>query len=237
VTDANPNDYSRDGASPGGTRPPGASTAVGDHADRAQVDRLLVERALKGDGAAWNAIVERYGALAFGTARRAGLDRDEAEDVMQAVFTSLVRSLGTLRDSGALASWIATSARRAAWRAARRARATRTGADLEQAATGVDLFAADAALERRVLVERALGAIDDRCGALLQALFLSAREPDYTSLAARFGIALNSVGPIRNRCLRRLLEALEALGFEPSSLGISSNNGARHRTDAPPTGS
>jgi DNA-directed RNA polymerase specialized sigma24 family protein len=104
---------------------------------------------------------------------------------------------------------------------------------LAQDVAAGDSATADAALERRLLVEQALAAIDDRCRALLQALFLGAREPDYTSLAARFGIALNSVGPIRNRCLRRVLEALAAIGYEPASLGISLRNGPEHRTEVP----
>jgi len=199
-------------------------------------DSELVNRALCGDNAAWGAIVDRYGGLAFALARRAGLSRSDAEDVAQSVFTALVRSLATLRDGESLAGWIATSVRRAAWRESRRARSMR-GSDALDAAepAEAEVGAADeaSALERRSIVLRALGSIDERCQHLLQALFLGASEPDYHAIGQRFGIAPNSVGPIRNRCLRRLLEALERLGFEPASLGTPVESALNPRTESP----
>ncbi len=186
-------------------------------------DSMLVERALRGDQSAWSAIVERYGGLAFATARRTGLGRSECEDVVQSVFVALVRSLGSLRDGESLAAWISTSARRAAWRALRTARASPTQPmvdDPSAALTRSELAEAGdltATEERTALIRAALDSIDERCRHLLQALFLGAREPDYRAISERFGIALNSVGPIRNRCLRRLLEALKDLGYEPST--------------------
>jgi len=199
-------------------------------------DRELVERALRGDNAAWGAIVDRYGGLAFAMARRAGLGRNDEEDVAQGVFATLVRSLAGLRDTASLAGWVATSARRAAWRAARRSRLDRGSPAAEDAADD-DADARDLAdaVERRRLVEQALGSIDERCRHLLQALFLGAGDPDYQAIGARFGIAPNSVGPVRNRCLRRMLEALEALGFEPGEHGLSEVNPRIPRTD-PSTG-
>jgi RNA polymerase sigma factor (sigma-70 family) len=240
VADRNPLDSNRDGDPPDDEATGEATGEAADErptSDRASVDRALVERALKGDAQAWGAIVERYSGLAFGTARRVGLDREEAEDVVQTVFTSLVRSLGTIRDPGGLASWIATSARRAAWRTARRSRAARGGVELAHETAANESAAADAALERRLLVEQALSAIDERCRALLQALFLGAHEPDYTSLAVRFGMSMNSVGPVRNRCLRRVLEALERLGYQPADTGNSWRNESDRRTKSPRAGS
>lgn len=184
-------------------------------------DRQLLDRALRGDGRAWDAIVDRYGGLAFATARRAGLDRTDAEDVAQSVFAALVRSLASVRDADRLAAWIATSARREAWRMARRRRDARATEDIGSHVLAEDDGSEEAALlERRTSVEHALRSIDERCRELLQALFLGAHEPDYAAIGHRFGIAVNSVGPIRNRCLRRLLEALERLGFEPATHGL-----------------
>ena len=187
--------------------------------ERPNPDQVLVERALRGDDAAWQAIVDRYAGLAFATARRCGLDRPSAEDVAQSVFASLVKSLATLRDSGSLAGWIVTTSRRAAWRVARQAQQARQARDL-LASAPVEEPLADpaeeiAAFERRSQVRTALSMIDERCRALLQALFGGTGDPDYAAIGTRFGIAVNSVGPIRNRCLQRLLEALEKVGFRP----------------------
>lgn len=160
---------------------------------------------------------------------------------MQSVFGTLVRSLATLRDAESLAGWIATSVRRAAWRESRRLRSIRGGDALEQAApadasaeTSLDEASA---LERRTMVLRALGAIDERCQHLLQALFIGAAEPDYRAVGERFGIAPNSVGPIRNRCLRRLLESLERLGYAPARAGLPAESAANPCTETRPDAS
>lgn len=211
----------------GARRPRGATTVKSSRylrevSEDPPSDSVLVQQALRGDQAAWGAIVERYGGLAYATARRTGLGRGECEDVVQSVFVALVRSLGSLRDAESLAAWVSTSARRAAWRAARVARASPTQPLIEDSAAAAaeadrtDATDAISAEERGAVIRAALDSIDERCRHLLQALFLGAREPDYRAIGERFGIALNSVGPVRNRCLRRLLEALKNLGFEPS---------------------
>jgi RNA polymerase sigma factor (sigma-70 family) len=190
-------------------------------------DRVLVDGALKGDARSWNAIVSRYGGLAFATARKVGLSRDEAEDVSQTVFTALVRSLATLRDGKRLGGWILVAARREAWRVSRLRK--RMGNDLPEAERLTDDAEAhfghgqeeEQAFVRRQVVGQAFAALDERCRELLRALFLGAQEPDYAAVAARFDLALNSVGPIRNRCLRRMLDLLKSAGFEPSEHGFA----------------
>jgi len=183
-------------------------------------DRMLVAQALSGSATAWEALVDRYGALVYSTIRKAGVPRSEAEDVAQEVFQQLLRSLGTVREIERLAGWIATVASREAWRSNRNARRLRvqSGDAREREANRDDEAGA---LERRSLVSAALGAIDERCQALLRIMFLSGEEQGYSAVAKQFGITENSVGPIRNRCLRRLLAVLEELGFEPSEHGFS----------------
>lgn len=181
---------------------------------------MLVAQALSGSATAWEALVDRYGALVYSTIRKAGVPRSEAEDVAQEVFQQLLRSLGTVREIERLAGWIATVASREAWRSNRNARRLRvqSGDAREREANRDDEAGA---LERRSLVSAALGAIDERCQALLRIMFLSGEEQGYSAVAKQFGITENSVGPIRNRCLRRLLAVLEELGFEPSEHGFS----------------
>lgn len=197
-----------------------------DVADSSETDPQLVARALGGNVAAWQALVERYGGLVFATARKAGLSRDDAEDAAQTVFASLLQSLGAVRDVERLAKWLIVTTKREAWRMQRvRKRHTGGGSDVIDAVAeerrAVDEGDEESARhERRQTVLRALGSIDARCQELLRAMFLGAGEGDYTAISERFGIAANSVGPIRNRCLRRLLGALEELGFEPSEHGF-----------------
>jgi RNA polymerase sigma factor (sigma-70 family) len=195
-------------------------------------DAALVARALGGDRRAWDEIVQKHGGLVFATARRAGLTRDDAADVAQSVFAALLRSLGRVRDGERLVAWLVTSTKRESWRVGR-SRARRAGGDdaLAGVAAPDDASAEIAAVDRRRTVAAALASIDERCREILRALFFGGGEQDYTAIGARFGIAVNSVGPIRNRCLRRMLEALQALGFEPSQHGFPVPTTATEATD------
>jgi RNA polymerase sigma factor (sigma-70 family) len=193
--------------------------------DSTESDAALVARALAGRAEAWHALVERYGGLVFATARKAGLSRDDAEDAAQTVFASLLQSLAAVRDVQRLSKWLIVTTKREAWRL-QRVRRRHAGAGEEIDAASDERRANEegdddaSRHERRQTVLRALGSIDERCQELLRAMFLGAAEGDYSAIGARFGIAVNSVGPIRNRCLRRLLAALDELGFEPSEHGF-----------------
>lgn len=141
----------------------------------------------------------------------------------QTVFANLVRSLARVRDAERLPAWLITTTKREAWRVAR-SRSPQAGAlELDATASGTIEAEADAH-ERRLTVHAALAQLDSRCSDLLRALFLGAADADYTEIGLRFGIAENSVGPIRNRCLRRLLAALEELGFEPTEHGFADSS-------------
>lgn len=184
-------------------------------------DRMLVTRALSGDAAAWEALVDRYGGLVYATVRKAGVPRSDAEDVAQEVFRHLLRSLGSVREIERLPGWIVQVARRESWRANRAAARPdrRQPSGTQDPASGPQEDDHDR-FERDCMVRAALGAIDERCQSLLRVLFLSGEEAGYASAARQFGITENSVGPIRNRCLKRLLAALDELGFRPGDHGF-----------------
>jgi DNA-directed RNA polymerase specialized sigma24 family protein len=74
---------------------PGAPS-VGTDAD------LVARFAANRDEAAFAAIVERYGPLVLGVARRILRDPDAADDVFQATFLALARSAAAVRRPGGL---------------------------------------------------------------------------------------------------------------------------------------
>lgn len=70
------------------------------------------------------------------------------------------------------------------------------------------------ALERQAILEVALEHLDSRCAALLRALFFEPENKSYKQIAKDLGVAANTLGPLRSRCLERLRKVLEELGYE-----------------------
>ena len=178
-------------------------------------DAALVQACIGGEAGAWDELVERYGRLVSASARRCGLGPEDADDVFQNVFTIMLRRLETLRDQTRLSSWLITTTYRESWRLAR-ARRDATTAELDDQIRDRGEAPPDeiARLEREHLVHAALRRIDERCRNLLTALFLDASEPSYEEIAARFGMAIGSIGPTRARCFRTLEGVLAEVGID-----------------------
>jgi RNA polymerase sigma factor (sigma-70 family) len=180
-------------------------------------DAALVCACLDGEAAAWNALVARYQRLVFTIALRCGLDESAAADVFQVVFERLHVSLPRLVQPDRLQAWIVTTAKREAIRSSQRAR--RTVSLDDPAGETVALLAADDPLPDAVVedlrsldrLRDALARLDERCRALLTALFLEPGdvEPSYREIAERLGMRIGSLGPTRARCLEKLRQLME----------------------------
>ncbi len=177
-------------------------------------DPALIEACLRGDRGAWELLVDRYSRLVWSIPRKYGLTQDDAEDVHQTVFASLVHHLGDLRDRERLSSWLITTATRECWRLRRSATSRRTVSS-EQAleeAVEVPLPETDVADEQRQLVREGLERLNERCKHLLQVLFALPDEPHYPRIAEQLEIPVGSIGPTRARCLAKLEAILRTLG-------------------------
>jgi len=178
-------------------------------------DEALVQACLGGDQRAWDELVDRYGRLVYAIPRRMGLSPMDADDVFQEVFATLVRSLGSLRDQRRLAGWLITTTRRECWRRGRAAAQRRETEMAETIADGGSEPIDDVVRwEREQAVRQALRRLDERCRALLTALFLEASAPSYEEIAAHLGMPVGSIGPTRARCFRKLDAILRELGFD-----------------------
>lgn len=178
--------------------------------------RLLTD-CLNGDEKAWTTLVDRYSRLVYSIAYRTGLDRDDADDAVQGVFTIVLRRLESLQDVDRFSSWIITVAHRECWRVAKTRRDTplpdtHDPADPEPA---IDKLVAD--WEQASLVHDALERLDTRCRTLIEMLFLREPRPPYDAISDALGIAVGSIGPIRARCLKRLRGHLASLGVIESA--------------------
>lgn len=179
-------------------------------------DAELVRRCLDGDRLGWADLLGRYGDLIYGLFHRAGLDKTSAADGFQEVSILLWKSLKKLRRAESLVPFIATTAKRIAWRMKQRAR-TRGDRDATaarpEADPGAGPEASIARLEEEQQVREALATLGERCRRLLAALYFQASEGGYDEIAERLGIPRGSIGPTRQRCLEGLRRELVARGF------------------------
>lgn len=164
-----------------------------------------VDAARRGVSSAWTAIFRRYNRLVVATARRYGLNLAECEDTAQTTWLSLYQHIDQLRDDAALAGWLVTTAAREAQRSARRrTRETPTESIQDQAEVDspdvVDLLTRRASVEA---MRRCIGRLPKREREVVESL-LDPQTLSYQQIGTRLGMPIGSIGPIRQRALRRL---------------------------------
>jgi RNA polymerase sigma factor (sigma-70 family) len=189
----------------------------------------LVGDALRGDQAAWRALVDRYARLVHSVPVRYGLTPEEVDDIGQEVFLALARNLHTIDDPERLPGWLVTTARRLSWRT--RSRQHRESPDVAADLSEQDTLAGRppfgtpppslaqlmAGWERQEMLGRALTQLRARCRELITLLFLAPDEPSYDEISERLDISKGSIGPTRTRCLAQLRAILTGLGYDADS--------------------
>ncbi len=176
-------------------------------------DPQLVQQCLRGEQRAWDKLVDQYGRLVYSIPKRHGLTDADSEDVLQAVFVALFRTLNTLKDQTRLSAWLITTAHRESWRIGKRSGKPN---DLDDRIADVGSQSDEQLMrwERQHLVHLGLERLGGQCEALLRALFLSQVEVNYEAIAERLGMKVGSIGPTRARCFRKLERILLELGLE-----------------------
>lgn len=172
-------------------------------------DERLIDGCLRGSERSWAQLVGRYERMVFSIARSEGLDRTDAEDLVQQVFLQLVSSLESLRETTKLPGWLATVTRRQAWRkrdAKRRLEPSDPSDDDLDLPDEEDPVGRSADL---ITLVAALEELGGRCDCLLRRLYLSDADPSYEVVAAELDIPVGSIGPTRARCLEKLRTILE----------------------------
>jgi RNA polymerase sigma factor (sigma-70 family) len=178
-------------------------------------DSALVRACLGGDVAAWGELVRRYGRLVYSIPRRYGLSSLDADDVFQNVFTIVLRRLGELRNRTCLAAWLITITQR---EVQRYCRSERPVFELDESLMDEKdaPFEELERFERAQIVRRALNRLAPRDRDMLTAL-MQDPTPSYEDLAARFGLAVGSIGATRARCFKKLESVLTGMRFECES--------------------
>lgn len=180
---------------------------------RDETDAGMLAACLAGDQRAWDTLVERYTRLVYSIALKSGLGEQDAADVVQNVFTIVLRRLESLQQPDRFSAWLITTTHRESWRFKKAQREVGL-------ADGVEPINPDPAAEERIiawehasLTHEALHMMDERCQRLLTLLFLRDERPGYEEISADLGLAVGSIGPIRARCLRRLKKRLADVGI------------------------
>jgi RNA polymerase sigma-70 factor (ECF subfamily) len=168
----------------------------------------LAARALAGDAAAWEAIVERHWKSVWALSRRIVRDLHGAEEVTQETFLLIQERLAEYRGHGPLCGWIHTICRRQAFdELRRRGRLAREVSIEERAEPGGGVGPAEEGWVRHIDLERALARLDEdeRDAVLMRAIGYTSEE-----LGQMLGVAPTTVRSRIARARARLAGQLEA---------------------------
>lgn len=150
---------------------------------RARVPALLAA-AGSGDGAAWSELVDLVSPFLWGLVASYGVELTAREPIVQSVYEHLVRNLDRIRDEDTLRTWVLKDA-------TRELRASAADAGPAQP-TPYGYYEVDRAMNRLSTTE-------------LHLLRLTLRhDATYADIAESLRMPAGSVGPTRDRVLRKL---------------------------------
>lgn len=179
-------------------------------------DARLVKRCRAGDQAAWDELVDRYQRLIYAIPRRAGLSEEQAADVFQEVFVTLLEKIDAIEQPDRIRSWIVTTAKFKTWGIIRGSKGhyspeTEEEMEAEMAAIRDQGPLADdmlIELEEQHLIRAALERIEERCRTILSMIYLTDPAASYAEVAIAIGVGETSISPLRSRCLKKLEKEL-----------------------------
>jgi len=179
-------------------------------------DARLVRECIAGSEEAWRALIFKYKNLIFSIPVKYGFSADDSTDIFQAVCLDLLSELPKLRKVKALPKWIMQITAHKCFH--RKQQQQRTDV-LDPAAKEFEKSTPSRAedilreAEDEQSLRQAMAELPPRCRQLVQMLFYDEPVRSYQEIAATLGIAVGSIGFIRQRCLERLRKRLLEAGF------------------------
>ena len=182
----------------------------------ARTDADLVNKCRRGDSAAWNTLVDRYQRLIFAIPRRAGLSEEQAADVFQEVFLTLVEKIDAIEQPEKIRSWIVTTAKFKTWAVIRGSKGHYSPETEEEMEAEMANIADRSPLADDLLIEleeqhsirTALKLLEERCRQILSMIYLCDPAASYAEVAVAIGVGETSISPLRSRCLKKLEKVL-----------------------------
>jgi RNA polymerase sigma factor (sigma-70 family) len=164
----------------------------------------------EGEHAALDDLVRSLTPVLWHVVRAYGLEKEQAEDVVQTAWLTLVRRHETIADPQAVAAWLTTTARREAWRVSRvSSRAVPLGDEVIEARVPHQKDAESEVVtnDEQDRLWAHVSQLSPRCQRLMRIVAFDDR-PDYAGIAQELGMPIGSIGPTRGRCLDKLKHLL-----------------------------
>ena len=179
-------------------------------------DTRLVRECLRGNEEAWSVLIDKYKNLIFSIPIKYGFSPDDSTDIFQAVCLELLADLPKLRKPKALPKWIMQITAHQCFHRRRQQRRMESADSDEQllelsTEPRTDLLLRQA--EEEQALREAISGLPPRCRELIRMLFFEEPAREYREAAASLGIAVGSIGFIRQRCLEKLRRRLAEMGF------------------------
>lgn len=182
----------------------------------------LLEAAALGDESCWAALVDRFSRLVWSVAWGFNLDRASVEDVTQTVWLRLAEQCGRIQEPDRLAGWLQTTTRNEALRVQRCRQRVIPQETPMDAAHPADPPVDEGLLGAETMSEvlKAFTMLDEDCQSLLR-LACVVPPLDYATISEMSGRPVGSIGPTRQRCLRKLRKLLRHVPVDGSQGGGS----------------
>jgi RNA polymerase sigma factor (sigma-70 family) len=181
----------------------------------AHSDEQLVRDCIDGKHEAWSCLIDKYKNLIFSVPIKYGFSRDEAADIFQEVCLGLLSELKTLREPRALPKWLLTVTAHKCFHRKRMARRLVSMDSEVLELPGIEMppeaLTIIAEAEREQGLREAMSELPARCRRLIEMLFFEEPSRAYRDVAETLGIAVGSIGFIRQRCLDKMRKKVEDL--------------------------
>src|ERR1700723_4365676 len=187
-----------------------------DDARVAWPDARLVSECLGGSEEAWHALILKYKNLIFSIPVKYGFSTDDSTDIFQAVCLDLLSELPKLRKVKALPKWIMRITAHKCFHRKQQERRTEVSDPNDKQFEKSTPARAEEILreaEDEQGLRQAMSELTPRCRQLVHMLFYDEPARPYQEIAETLGIAVGSIGFIRQRCLERLRKRLLEEGF------------------------
>lgn len=186
-----------------------ATTSIRDGVQSEPMDvEQLLRRVIEGDQRAWDELVGRFGGLVWSIARgyRLGALTD---DVVQTVWLRLAEYADRIREPDRLAAWLATTTRNEALRVLKKQASNLSVGEIpertDHSVSTLDEIITDSDTLQHVL--EAFRRLPENDQELLR-LLCAVPALDYAAIADILGRPIGSIGPSRERCLKKLRKLL-----------------------------